>query len=94
MENLIARFQHIAQGIFEHLDNKSLVNCREVASSWQKYIDSKNLPWMRIVNIPTIIKELMPFDLEITVSYPIFNFTKFPVILKMMILELVYISPR
>ena len=57
MENIITRFQHIAEKIFDQLDNRSLVNCREVTSSWQKFIDCKNLPWIQIVNIPKILKK-------------------------------------
>ena len=55
MEELIARFSHIAKQIFEQLDNKSLTNSREVSKSWQKFIDDKNLSWARIVNIPTTL---------------------------------------
>ena len=43
------RFLHIAEQIFEHLDNKSLKNCREVAKSWQECIDDRNILWIRIV---------------------------------------------
>jgi len=57
MEDLITRFAHIAHQIFEQLDNKSLVNCREVVKTWQRYIDDKNLVWKRIVNIPTVLKD-------------------------------------
>ena len=41
MEELITRFAHIAEQIFPQLDNKSLANCREVAKSWQKFIDDR-----------------------------------------------------
>ena len=56
MDCLIARFPHIAEQIFCQLDNKSLTKCREVTKSWQKFIDDKNLPWIRIVNVPTVQK--------------------------------------
>ena len=36
---------HVGEQIFEELDNKSLRNSREVANSWQKFIDNKNLPF-------------------------------------------------
>ena len=48
MEDLILRFPHIAEQIFEYLDNKSLTNAREVTSSWKKFIDDKKLAWFRI----------------------------------------------
>merc|ERR1712156_1125776 len=52
-EELIARFPHIVQQIFENLDNKSLTNCKEVARPWQNYIEDRHMTWIRIVNIPT-----------------------------------------
>ena len=51
---MILRFPHIAEQIFEKLDNKPLVDCRKVGRSWHKLIDDKNYPWLRIVNIPSI----------------------------------------
>ena len=48
MEDLFIRFPHIAQQIFENLDNKSLTNCREVTRSWKQFIDNKKLTWFRI----------------------------------------------
>ena len=51
-----ARFSHITEQIFAHLDNKSLSNCREVKKSWQKFIDENNIVWIRIVNIPSVPK--------------------------------------
>ena len=55
MEDFIFRFPHIAEKIFEQLDNKSLANCREVTKSWHNFLDEINLIWIRIVNIPTIL---------------------------------------
>ena len=57
MEDFIFRFPHIAEKIFEQLDNKSLTNCREVTKSWQNFIDEINIIWIRIVNIPTILSD-------------------------------------
>ena len=57
MEDFIFRFPHIAEKIFEQLDNKSLTNCREVTKSWQNFINEINLIWIRIVNIPTILSD-------------------------------------
>ena len=51
IEDLIERFPHIAEQIFECLDNKSLGKCREVVKSWQAFIDQRNLPWKRIVKV-------------------------------------------
>ena len=55
MKDLILRFPHLAEQIFQQLDNKSLAKCREIERLWQKFIDERNYPWLRIVNIPTIL---------------------------------------
>ena len=53
MEELIARFPHIAEQIFQQLNNKSLTNCQEVSKSWLKFIDdNRNMSWIRILEIP------------------------------------------
>ena len=56
MEVLIGRFPHLAEQIFQKLDDKSLVKSREVKISWQNLIDERNYVWLHIVNIPTILK--------------------------------------
>ena len=55
MEYLIERFPHIAEQIFEQLDNKNLSKCREVNKVWKNFIDERNYPWIRIVKIPTVL---------------------------------------
>ena len=55
MEYLIERFPHIAEQIFQQLDNKSLSICREVNKVWKNFIDERNYPWIRIVQIPTLL---------------------------------------
>ena len=55
MEIVISRFPHIAEQTFAHLDTNALKNFREVAKSPQKFIDAKNLSWIRICNIPTTL---------------------------------------
>ena len=52
----MVRFPHLPEQIFQKLNNKSLFKCREVARSWQNIIDGRNHPWLRIVNIPAILK--------------------------------------
>ena len=56
MEELILRFPHLAEQIFQQMDNKSLVKSREVRISWQNLIEERNYTWLRIVNIPTILQ--------------------------------------
>ena len=57
MEQLILRFPHVAEQIFQQLDNEDLAKCRKVKKLWQKFIDERNYPWLRIVNIPTILQD-------------------------------------
>ena len=57
MEQLILRFPHVTEQIFQQLENKDLAKCREVKKLWQKFIDERNYPWLRIVNIPTILRD-------------------------------------
>ena len=56
MQDLMLKFPHLPEQIFQKLDNESLLKSREVAKSWQNIIDGRNYPWLRIVNIPTILK--------------------------------------
>ena len=57
MHDLMLKFPHLPEQIFQKLNNESLLKCREVAKSWQNIIDGRNYPWLRIVNIPTILKK-------------------------------------
>ena len=56
MDVFIARMQHVAEQIFDQLDNESINNCREVAKSWKNCIDNKNHTLFRINNIPSILQ--------------------------------------
>ena len=52
------RFPHLPEQIFQKLDTPSLFKCREVVRSWKNLIDGRNYPWLRVVNIPTILKKM------------------------------------
>ena len=51
MEDQILRFPHIAQQIFEQLDNKSLATCREADRDWQYFIDNEKFYKCKIQNV-------------------------------------------
>jgi ankyrin len=68
MRDLILRFPHVAEQIFQQLDNKSLAKCRNVERLWQKFIDERNYPWLRIVNIPTILQDRVTY-MHLAVQY-------------------------
>ena len=57
IQDLIIRFPHLPENIFQKLGSESLFKIREVTRCWQNIIDGRNYPWLRIVNIPTILKE-------------------------------------
>ena len=57
MENLILRFPYLAEKIFQQLDNEGLARSRQVEKLWKKFIDERNYPWLRIVDIPTILPD-------------------------------------
>ena len=51
------KFPHFSEQILQKLDSESIFRVREVARSWKNIIDGRNYPWLRTVNIPTILKE-------------------------------------
>ena len=57
IQDLIIKFPHLPEKIFQKLGCESLFKIREVARSWQNIIDGRNYPWLCIVNVPTILKE-------------------------------------
>ena len=56
MEQIILKFPHLAHQIFQTLNNQGLSKCREGGRLWRTFIDKRNYPWIRIVNIPTILQ--------------------------------------
>ena len=56
MNNFILRFPHLIEQILQKMDSKGLAKSREVATIWQKFIDTRMYQWLRIVQIPTILK--------------------------------------
>ena len=57
MQDLILKYPHLHEKILQKLNCASLFKCREVSRYLQNIIDGRNYPWLRIVNIPTILKE-------------------------------------
>ena len=49
------RFPHLIDQVLQKLDDKGLLKSREAARLWQEFIDAQQYPWLRIVNIPTIL---------------------------------------
>ena len=55
MKVVLLRFPHLAQQVLQKLDSEGLAKSREVEQVWQKFIDERDYPWLRIVNIPTVL---------------------------------------
>ena len=51
MEELFLRFSHLTESIFDHLDNKSLANCRLINKTWCNYLDTQKLLQIRIIRM-------------------------------------------
>ena len=43
------RFPHLNELLFIELDNESLVTCKEVDKTWNKFIDGQKLLWIRMI---------------------------------------------
>ena len=55
MRVVLLRFPHLAEQTLQKLDNEGLAKSREVEQFWQRFIDKRDYPWLRIVNIPTLL---------------------------------------
>ena len=52
MEEIILRFPHLGESIFEQLDNESLAKSREVCDFWKNFVECQtfyNLRLMRLI---------------------------------------------
>ena len=64
MENVLLRFPHLGEAIFQKVDNKSLATCQIVSTSWYRFIQYQKRPkWIRIKrrqvkNLETLSKQL------------------------------------
>ena len=49
MENILEKFPFVSKSIFGQLDNASLVQAKEVFSTWKNSITSQKFSWIRII---------------------------------------------
>ena len=49
MDNIILRFPHVSEKIFDQLDNPSLVLCKTVSRSWDNYLNDQEFFYERIM---------------------------------------------
>ena len=63
MENVLLRFPHLGEAIFQKVDNRSLASCQTVSASWYRFIQYQKRPkWIRVKhrqvkNLETLSKE-------------------------------------
>ena len=55
MEEVYLRFQHLSEQIFNNLDNKSLVNCKEVSRSWNNFLEGQKFLHVKVI-LETVTK--------------------------------------
>ena len=75
MEQLILRFSHVTEQIFQQLENKDLAKCREVKKLWQKFIDEqKTIPLRKLQawnQLQSFVKFAKCFEKIRNFSFPI-----------------------
>ena len=57
MEEVLLRFPHIGEKIFEELNYQSLIDCQKVSSSWKSFLLSRFRPAIRVTKISTKCSE-------------------------------------
>ena len=53
MEEVISRFTHIAEKIFEELDNYNLIQCKIISESWKNFIEESKFSYIRLIAAST-----------------------------------------
>ena len=75
MENVLLRFPHLGEAIFQKIDNKSLASCQSVSGLWYRFIQYQKRPkWIRIKHL--LVKNLETLSKEFH-EVPIFYGSKF-----------------
>ena len=49
MEEILTRFPHLGEQIFDQLNGEDLQKCREIEESWNIFIDRQKFPWIRAI---------------------------------------------
>ena len=49
MEEVISRFPHIAEQIFEELDNDNFIQCKVMSQSWKNFIEGSKFSYIRLI---------------------------------------------
>ena len=57
MEEVLLRFPHIGEKIFEELNYQSLIDCQKVSNSWKSFLLSRFKPSIRVTEFSTKCSE-------------------------------------
>ena len=49
METICKRFPHLAERIFDQVDDQSLNNCKEISGEVLEYLENERFFWIRII---------------------------------------------
>ena len=49
MEEILLRFPMLGREIFKKIDNKTLVECRQIDETWMEFIDNEKFKWTRVI---------------------------------------------
>ena len=49
METICKRFPHLAERIFDQVDDQSLNNCQQISEELLEYLESERFFWIRII---------------------------------------------
>ena len=50
LENFSLRFPKLSEGIFQQVDNQTLVRCKKVNRNWHKIIKDHRIYWIKRIN--------------------------------------------
>ena len=53
MEEIISRFPHIAENIFEELDNYYFIQCKVISPSWKNFMEESKFSYLRLIKTST-----------------------------------------
>ena len=77
MEEILLRFPHLSENIFNSLDNKSLADCKEVSKSWYFYLHGQKFLQLRINNkIKYVEKAIDEIQIDFKQTWKHFAFTE------------------
>ena len=53
MEEIISRFPHLAENIFEELDNYYFIQCKVISQSWKNFMEGSKFSYFRLIETST-----------------------------------------